>query len=54
MFEMRQHIHYMENHAGAMGVQFTPWKDTPISSDRNASYWAWPYPKSFGAPQDVI
>lgn len=54
MFEMRQHIHYMENHGGLHGVQFTPWKDTELTAERNASYWAWPYHKSFGGPKEAI
>lgn len=29
MHEMRQHIYYMEQHAGARGVQFTPWRRIP-------------------------
>lgn len=49
MYELRQHVYYLENHAKASGLAFTPWKETDKTQEtfKYTRWAAWPVQKSF-------
>ncbi len=52
-FELRQHVHYLENHARASGLAFKPWAETVATGGafKYTRYAAHPFPKAFGSPE---
>lgn len=48
-YALRQHVYYLENHARASGLAFTPWVETGATQAafNQTRFAAWPIPKAF-------